>query len=161
MFELEQDKEFKMKDIAKRTSWKKVKKAMLYYYPHERKNLEGYEKIYEKIKKYRNSKQEDEKEYLEVKLFIENFGYDDEEDRDGYYSIATNKYSCSFRSWKALANIKVKRNNLRDADLVAHFLWEITFFGFQEQKIKKQGEELHNMCKNVEKDVEKYTVKLK
>ena len=57
--------------------------------------------------------------------------------------------------WKIATDV-LKKYTL--AEIIAHYLWEITFVDFIQSKIKKQVDELHRRIKQVKKNPKKYTV---
>jgi len=121
----------KVIDILKNTKWKDVKRSLLYYYPDQIKNITAYEKAYNKIKKFKEIEVKDKKEYIIIRLV--------EDEYEEWYDICTNKYAFSFRPWIDLVNLKIKKCNLREDDIIAHFIWEITYYGFTEKKIEKEA----------------------
>lgn len=137
-------------DITKLIEWKDIKKSLMYHYNYgcRNKNLTGYEKVFNIVKKYGKYKElnpDCEGEKIEIKACYE-------EELGGWYSIATNKYSLSFRSWKKLANIPISEETLDHCtykDIIALFLWEITYNGFTEKEMKKEKKELFGKIKDI------------
>ena len=132
-------------DIIKELKWKDVKRAIKYYYPWDKSN---YETLFYDLQKFK-------KQTPKNKEVIEIFCYKDEKFclkeknpiacmiEDDYYSIATNKYSMMFRKWQELVNIPISEETLKHykfQDIVAHFIYEITFCGDEKetQKVANQ-----------------------
>jgi hypothetical protein len=117
-------------DLARAVEWKDVKHAIKYHYPDDKNN---YEKLFGEIKKYRKIKQHN-KEFITVSVCgMVNML---EEAEDNCYSIQTDKFSLSFRSWKVLARMPIAQDTLDHylyEDILAHFIWEITFYGNEEK----------------------------
>lgn len=137
-------------DIAKVTEWKKVKRAIKYFCPQDKSD---YEKLYEDIKTYRKRKHKDATEYITLQVcgFVDNLKTANE---DNFYTIQTDKYSMSFRSWKLLASIPIHKDTLRYylfEDILAHFLWEITFYG-PEKKMNSLAKDLRKTQKEIIKN---------
>lgn len=138
-------------DITKLVGWKDVKRSLMYHYNYgcRNKNLIGYEKVFNIVKKYgkyREQRPDCKGEEIEIKA-----NYDKE--AGSWYDISTNKYSFSFRSWKKLANIPISEETLNThiyEDIIAHFLWEITFNGFTEKEMIKERKELFGRIKDFE-----------
>ena len=122
----------KIKELAKKCKWKDVKRHLVFIYPEQRQNIKRYKEIFEEVKNAKDIKV-DKKEYIDIKRCFDI--YDNEITE--WYGIATNKYSLSFRKWEDLANLKVRQNNLLNAEIMAYFLWEITYSSFDEKTIKK------------------------
>lgn len=160
-------------DLIKVTEWNDVRRAMAHYYP-------GYEKKmkprYERVASFKPIKCDEPGEVLEIHAGM-SFGWLRDKDnlaglntklRDlvtqqysslknikdhVYYSMATNKYSMSFRSWRKLASIPISLDTLDHytfEDILAHFLWEITFYG-DEKQTQKKGKELLGRMKDAMK----------
>ncbi len=145
------EKIFTIRDIVKIVEWKDVKKAYLYYYG--KRGLNGLEGIFELIKTFRKQKPKDKNEFIEV--IVGGFpGFEPEEDRG--YSVHTTKYSLSFRKWRELVNIPIQKETIRRyklCEIICHFLWEITFYGYDEQEIGKKGKEIFGRYKEAVKDI--------
>ena len=137
-----------MIDLARVTKWKCVKRSIKYHYPDDKNN---YEKLFEEIKKYRKIKQH-HKEFITVSVCgMVNVL---EEAEDNCYSIQTDKFSLSFRSWKSLARMPIAQGTLDHylyEDILAHFIWEITFYG-NEKKMGKTAKELVKRVVEIKKN---------
>ena len=135
-------------DLARAVEWKDVKRAIKYYYPNDKNN---YEKLFEEIKKYRKRKQHN-KEFITVSVCeMVNML---EEAEDNCYSIQTNKFSLSFRSWKVLARMSIAQDTLDHylyKDILAHFIWEITFYG-NEEKMNETAKEIAEKVIEIKKN---------
>lgn len=154
-------------DISKKVKWADVKRAHKYYYPADKNN---YEDIFLGMQKLKNKKHKDPEEFIEVYcsdpytdgIFTEENGWTVEEImQENYYGVHTNKFSLSFRKWKEVFNIPIAKETLRHhkyCDILAHLLWEITFYGM-EKDMEKKGKELKKMVDNCKKDMNKYTVR--
>jgi len=70
----------------------------------------------------------DKEKYIAVNL------YDGDEDQ---------LYALDFQPWSDLIDCEVKSHaKLTDDEIVAHLLWEITFWGFSEERIAEQAKSL-------------------
>lgn len=130
--------------LAKSSDWIRVKKALRYHYPKQKGN---YEPVYNKLLKLREEKQKCPGEELEIACNKDIFGDLD----DSFYSVHTNRYSLSFRKWREVSSIPISEdtlNHYKIEEILAHFIWEITFYGDEEQMIKK-GKELLGIHKKI------------
>lgn len=94
----------------------------------------------------------DPKEFIVIKLIGFNELKKDPDDR--FYSMMTNKYSMSLRDWNELVNIPISHDTLkhyRAEEIVAMFLWEITFYG-NERQMKKKGKDLKEAVDDIKKN---------
>ncbi len=143
-----------IRDIIKFCKWEDVKKSLCYYYKYTNKQAESYKSVFEAIGKYRKySYKNNENEYIEIciggfrELFI------DEDGLDEFYNCSTDKYSLSFRSWKKVANLPIKNETINHYlyhEIIAHFIWEITFYG-TEQDAKEKAKKLSKRVKEIKK----------
>ncbi len=153
---------------------KEVSRAIKYHYPKIKG--ENMMKAFRKLKKMPISKPDESGEVLIIStcgdpnhwVDIKKATVQDMIERN-YYDVHTRKfleetsYSLSFRPWKELINIRIDRETLDHItypEIVAHFLWEITYYG-DEAETKKVGDEILKRGKEAMVEIEKegkYTV---
>ena len=157
----------------KLVKWENVRDAIKYHYPSDKSN---YKKLFKELGEKRK-KQTAKGEWLVVEsgidisddwfkkdginsFYFESLKGGDEEE---YYSVNIMKegekytYSCSFVPWIDMVNFPIHPLTFRHitmTDIVAHLIWEITFYG-PEDKMKKQGKELEKISKDIEKKLDK------
>lgn len=91
----------------------------------------------------------DKEEFLDIIAYLGDLNKEEEDDR--YYHISTNKYSMSFRKWNVLVNIPFSENTMRYytfKDMIAHFLYEITWYGDEKQTYKTTKKIMSRVPKN-------------
>ena len=116
-------------DLIKFTRFEEVDRAIRFFYPDDTNN---YRKAF-KIVKEIGSQEPRSKEYLVISMV-----FDTKYPDDCYYSMSTNKYSMSFSKWSELANLPIGKDTLahyRPVEIVAHFIWEITFYGTEKESL--------------------------
>lgn len=145
-------------DIAEHVKWTEVKNSLLYYYPNFKWG-KFYESVFNHLKKYKKAKGfEGGKLEVLVGGFL-NFEMYLEEDSIHwrFYSIHIKKdklgdfpsYSMSFVPWIKLANTPFEKETLRRytyEECMAHFIYEITWYG-PEKKMMKEGKEILGTAK--------------
>lgn len=140
---------FSVKDIARLCKWSDVKKALVYHYKKTTpETYARYEEIFEEIKEAWWVKELDRKERVICWCPADYL----DQDLPQWYSIYTNQYSLSFRPWAEVANIPIENKTLdylKREDLVAHFLYEITFYGYHESDGKKISGKLQKACDEI------------
>lgn len=70
-------------------------------------------------------------------------------------------WSLSFRGWDELSNVLIGESTLEHytlVDMLAHFIWEITWHGMEDE-MKKKGDELMKNVKESMKDIKKQAKK--
>jgi hypothetical protein len=125
-------------DLSKELDWKDVLAAYKRLYPEY--GFSSVKKAYDSIRQKPRRKHNDQDEFIEIVYSTDILG----DHADDYYHVATNKYSLSFRSWSSVCNIPVSEQTLIHripAEILAHFLWEITFYG-DEKRMRKIGKKL-------------------
>lgn len=154
-----------IRDIVPHLKWKDVKRAIKYFYPTDKND---YEPVFEQLKIFRKRKHKDLKEFIEV---YSNFDINnvltsntiEEKYNEVCYGMATNKYAMDFRGWRGLANIPISEETLKHytpIEIVAHFIWEITFYG-DEKGTAKAGKQVFDAHKEAVKDLAKKAKKTK
>ena len=171
-----------VKDILKNkyVQWKDVNKSIKYHYLSDKNN---YEELFYDLGKMR-CKPIKKGEWLVVKggfdytaeWFEEkgksyDFFMEDVMDKDigQYYSLELRvegedmPYGVSFIPWGKMVNYPIDLETFKHfkmVDIVAHFIWEITFYGPEEESIKI-GTGLTKTIKKLKKDIKKGTAKTK
>ena len=136
------EKQFRIIDLVKLVDWKYVDEALGYFYPKFKNKLKP---VFEYLKTVKSKRQKDPGERIQV-ICGGFWLYENEDkffDKDWSYSIATNKYSLSFCKWAEAANILIESETLKrnlPEEIVAHFLWEITYYGNEKDAAKKYKE---------------------
>lgn len=154
------EKELTMVEIANKVNWRDVKSALEYYYPiinDKRVNWNRYKPVFERIKSFKKKRHADKEEKIEVGVGGMRVPYPGDSWLDEAYYCNTNKYSLSFRSWKSVSNIPVSIDSIKHfkyAELLAHFIWEITWYGPESEMIEKK-KELHQSFKQFLKQKKK------
>lgn len=130
--------------------WKEIKRAIKYHYPNDKND---YEKLFKYLKTFRKRKLKDINEKIEIPALNTAMYYKNKNLWEEYYDITTNKYSLSFRKWRELANIPISKKTIKYhtlSEIIAHFIWEITFYG-NEKKSMKTSEEIGKGVEEVKK----------
>lgn len=161
------EKPLTVSDLAKMIEWKDVRKAWLYHYSQYQPNK--LKKVFIGIQGYPKRKQKDADERLEVRVTgdrdwdnglvskeqakkdFKYFGFDEG------YGCSTNKFSLSFRKWKEVSNLLVSDETIKNntvPEIIAHFIWEITWYGMEGQ-MEKKGKEIFKSAKKCKEDIDK------
>lgn len=162
-----------IRDISQYVKWSEVQRAIKYHYPKDKNN---YESLFKKLPKMKRGGKRKviSSQSLEVQggndfeskwaekyasKFLEDLKTGDEEQYYGIHIKDTatehGSWSMSFVPWGELANMPIDQETIKRftfADILAHFIWEITFYGNEEQ-MKKESKELFKRAKQVSKDI--------
>jgi len=140
-----------IRDLVKVVKWEEVERAIRYFYPTDKNR---YKSVFEYLQKVRKRKASDEKLQIKVYGWLVDEPLGEAVDNRGY-AIATDKYSLSFRKWSELANLPISQDTLDHymfEEIVAHFIWEITFYG-NETQAKETKKEIMGRLKEFKQSV--------
>jgi len=140
------------KDIVRSCIFKKVKDALLELYPDQKKLIKGYKYVFNilKLMRPRYSK---EGRVIE----IEKVG----RGKNTYFSVSgthtqegmKQSYALEYTSWSKWLGYEVDKKVLKKMpkeEIVAHCLWEMTFMGFTQDKIRSRLSVLRRRVKDIE-----------
>ena len=133
------NKELTIKDLLEWVTIKEVKRAYDYHYADYANNCAI---TIRQLKAMSRRKHENKGEKLELTngYWPDMFSRTMKEVvEDRYYHMATNKFGLSFRRWAEIASIPISHktiNHYSFEEIVAHFIWEIRFYGSEKQAMK-------------------------
>jgi len=145
----------KLKEVALSLSWDGVKERFLELYEDQTENIEGYEYVFVQICTV-ESVPFDMVLYCDLATHETDPFIDEGEEwfnvygRDGSYCEFAPEhletFGLSFTPWDQWSDMEVdegSRKKLSDTDIICHCLWEMTFYGFDQEKICEQLDELN------------------
>ena len=131
--------------------WKTIKRAIKYYYPDDKNDYEG---LFGQLKTFKKRKPKNKDERIEICSHNDAFYFKDEDMWSEWYSIHTNQYSFSFREWRELVNIPISKETIKHyafTDILAFFIWEITFYGTEKNSLNI-GNEMHKRVNEIKNE---------
>lgn len=159
-------------ELFQKNKWEDISKRFVQLYPEQEKNLEGYEHIFDLIPTLeredvknmrlcirhandRDISPEDVREWEDV------FGVDGEPLTDGDGNVCHDKnglpiettWALEFNSFGYWANLPLDEGSLKnygEIDFICHALYEMTWFGFDQDQIKAQADEINRRYEEVE-----------
>ncbi|MBN1118610.1 MAG: hypothetical protein JXA77_15470 [Bacteroidales bacterium] len=149
----------KLKEVIEETEWHDVEPALLRLYPEQKKNISGFEQVFNKLKQMPAN---ESSITIKVMNVLDDFDCIEYADVSGYYSKSINNpekqtqsLAIDFTPWNEWLGMEIDQISLEEFDkfeLIAHCLYEMTFYGFNEDdiqaelvQIQKSVEELENM----------------
>ncbi|MFA5071920.1 MAG: DUF6557 family protein [Candidatus Pacearchaeota archaeon] len=165
-------------DLAQRIPFKDVARALKYHYPYPRisKNtMNRYKEIMLEMSKYKEDPNKDKEWSLLISLSRPFKFYSKSEKKwivmdepgEEYYGTHGLKkgekkmtYAIELTPWQEAANWKIADEVLKHykpAEILAHFLWEMTFCGYEQKEVKKFTDDLHDRIDKVTKNPKKYS----
>lgn len=149
------------KQVANFVTWKEVRAALLYHYPGF--TWLSYKPVFDQIRAAKSVKRKDPAERLEVYATDWSTVYYTKQEAmwergaNGIHSVDGKKqpWSLSFRPWKETMTMPFTTSNLKTItfkDLIAHYLYEITWYGPEAKMLEKRASVL-GLAKEAKKDL--------
>lgn len=138
------------RDLIQACTFGDVEESILRFYPGQKKNISGYQYVFETLRhmRYRTNKEG-------MTIRIEKFGRGKNQYVDVSGKCATDdheSYALEYTSWAKWLGYDVDQTVLKKMtkeDIVAHCLWEMTFIGFTQNKIKSRLAALNKQVKDL------------
>ena len=142
-------------DILKQTEFETVFKTLCHWFSDQDKSREGYEYVYNRIKEMKPYKHKFSDLFIKVEVVKE----EDEDIGIGDWLNVCGKdiisksiinYGLEFEDWNNWISMFITQDTLdtlSKEDIVAACLYEMTFYGFTEEKIQERHNELMETVK--------------
>lgn len=162
----------KFKELLTKTHWNEVKLSLLQTYPDAERSLAGFERVFDELlsltprrTKVRICLEEVFRESIDEEPHIEVFGKDGTLNKDlsdfHHFSETTSaefensetSFALDLVPWEEWLGMGLDPSTLEaysGPDIIAHCLWEMTFFGFDQETIKEQREELKRHARELD-----------
>ena len=168
----------KLKNLIKNTTCREVRQSLLKAYTDTNKSIDGYESVFKELlelspKKILNNKnmrivlKKVHEKLDDPTMGTENYidvcgkdgsivndhlpkGMKRKKDKFGY---SEQKFALELIPWEEWLNMKIDNQTLSEYsanDIIAHCIWEMTFFGFDQATIKAQKEEIDRRVKELD-----------
>lgn len=145
-------KKMLFKEIIRACSFIHVKEALLSLYPDQKKNIKGYKNVFETL---RHMSSRSNKEGMAIDIRRVGRG------KNAYFSVSgiclekdiQQLYALQYTPWSKWLGYEVAQSVLKKfskEEIVAHCLWEMTFAGFTQGKIRRKINALKKQIKDVE-----------
>lgn len=143
------------KELILKYNYETILVRLIELYPEQEESLQGYRNALKELSnlKIRNSK---------MKLNV--YKHFDEDDKR-YYTFVDGidknnvVWGIEFTDWNEWLGMKINLKSLKEftlLDIVCHALWEMTFCGYSQKKIKEERNELKRRIDSIkEEDLEK------
>ncbi len=161
-----------LKELVYRTNWCDVKASLINTYPDAERSIEGYELVFSTLSSLITQK-------TNMRIFIESVfreGIDKQpfvdvsgkngtlnrnlsdfqhlgKPQDSEYANSEASFALEMVPWEEWLDMEIdsaSRQDYSDSEILAHCLWEMTFFGFDQTTISNQKEELDRRIKELD-----------
>ena len=157
----------KFKELVYKYNWDDVRSTFMRLYPDQEKNVEGYKQVFEELPTLKPVETKiriviedifdeyDGKYYTHVsgKNGTLNKESDPEHFKDDEVGNQEVSYAIEYTSWEEWLEMEIDPSSLKrysNLENIAHCLWEMTFAGFDQTKIKEQINELNRRVKEID-----------
>ena len=149
----------KLAELVCNCDWGSIRSAILRLYPDDRKNMPGFESVFQRLQALTPA-------ITNMRIVLEEVLDDDENERytdvcgkDGTLKKEENpeifkdnqignqevSYGIEFVEWEEWIGMDIDSGSLSKysvSDILAHCLWEMTFYGYTQEAIRKQAKQL-------------------
>jgi len=140
------------KDIVRSCFFKVVKDALLELYPNQKQNIKGYKYVFQTLRLMRPGYNKEG-----MVIVIERVG----RGKNAYFSVSgvcTQKgvkqsYGIEYTPWSKWLGCEVNKQvlkKMKKEEITAHCLWEMTFAGFTQERIRRKINRLKKQVKDIE-----------
>jgi hypothetical protein len=132
----------KLHDLIQKHNWEEVRAAIVRLYPDHESELAGYQKVFQKLKTLSPAQTDIQ---LQIDLVYSEhageFHIETKSLRPGEPSTKTGSpFVLEFTPWSEWLGMELNSESLQnfsEFDIIAHCLYEMTFFGFSLEDIRK------------------------
>ena len=141
--------------------WPKIKKAIIKHYPDQKKNISKYAEVFGQLMKLKP-------QAGKIRIELDFYKSPDEEPYVDVHGITMkNKqkqlWGLDFTPWAEWLCMEIEEETIdkfSEIEILCHCLWEMTFYGFKETKIKKKLKLLTHDVDEVKRAIKKGKIKL-
>ncbi|MBW2011410.1 MAG: hypothetical protein JRI32_07155 [Deltaproteobacteria bacterium] len=138
----------RLTDIISKVSWTKVKNSLIQNYPEQEESIAGYKTVFDKLTSIKPTS-------TKMKIFME-LCIDKDAEQEQYIDVygkngtirsdgEEEHYALDFSPWSEWLGMEVESSVIEKytyAEIVSHCLYEMTFYGFDEETKEEQLEEI-------------------
>jgi hypothetical protein len=157
----------KFKDLIDKYAWDDAQAALLRLYPDEEKSIEGYQQVYEALRSLSPAETkmriciESVTSDLDGETYVDVSGKDGrtrreaspEVDWDDEQGNKEESFGIEFSDWAEWLGMEIDAETAprySELEIIGHCLWEMTFFGYTQEKIKGVMDDIQEHARNVE-----------
>lgn len=127
----------KIKELINKFTDEQIINTLIKLYPDQEKNRKGYKKVLEELRKKRLKN-------TDIKIILQrNKKYTSVSGIDNKGKI----WGIEYTQWGEWVNMEIEERtlkNYRKINIIAHCLWEMTWAGFSDKKVKREAGKLFN-----------------
>ena len=131
----------RLKDILDQYTDKQILDRLLKIYPDQKKNMGGYKKVVAELRRLKPV-------WSDYTLCVSKWSV------SGTLDDEDTSFAMEFTDWAEWLTMKIK-TTYSYLNALCFCLWEMTFMGFKQRKIKRKINRLRKMAKEIDKSLEK------
>ena len=149
----------KFAELVYKYQWDEICPALINLYPNDQKNIAGFKMVFEQLQMLTPAESNMRIILEEVFGEFENGWYTCVSGKNGTFKKEENpeilkddkignqevSYGIEFVDWKKWLGMDIDLgsiSNYSETDIIAHCLWEMTFYGYTQEAIKEQSVQL-------------------
>ena len=135
---------------------KDIISRLIELYPDQKKSATGYRKVLKNLRSIEPAKHEGNM-YISIYHVVDDTDKDEIEEYDKVSGIEDNEsYGIEFMPWNQWINMEIDPSSkFSELDIIVHCLWEMTWSGFEEDKIQNKLKIMYESIPEIEKDFKK------
>ncbi|OQY36578.1 MAG: hypothetical protein B6229_09755 [Spirochaetaceae bacterium 4572_7] len=148
----------KLVELIAQTCWKDVRDSLLSNYPDSLDNIDTYSKVYDGLLKLTP--------FLSKMMISISEEFNKDFDDEPYTSVSGKdisdnsniEYAIELVSWDEWLGMTLEDSSLKNyshSDIIAHCIWEMTFYGFTNKTVQSFKDELNRRATEVQNMTEK------
>lgn len=136
-----------VQQLLRKADWAEIWVAMLKWYPDQAESEAKYKRVW-----WRLIKLPDIRTSANNSLYLKFFPAEDSEPAYWHINRRINGeiYSCSFAPWRSMVSLNTSElPELPIAEIAAHVLWEMTFFGWSDVAVEAEADKVFGRIKKI------------
>ena len=133
-----------LKDFVTKFDWIEIKPRFLALYPDCISSIDNFKRSYFELK---TLNPEENLEQMIIHIQLVDNGIDRYHDVSGFQPNHSQTYGLEFEKWEKWLGMGFTIDTIRNytpIDILIHCLWEMTFFGYDQETIAKERAEIEN-----------------
>jgi hypothetical protein len=147
----------KFAEFIKWNVWLNIEDKFISLYPDQQKNIIAYDKVFNELKILQPENSEltinliwvrddfDEEEYVDVSGYLAN--------QEATSDETTVSYALDFTPWEEWLGMDIDDKSIQafsEPEIISHCLYEMTFYGFTQEKIQKEWKKIEKSVEDLE-----------
>jgi len=128
----------KFYEIIKKYEWSEIENILLKLYPDQSKSIDGYQQVFNQLK---SMKKEESLITIIISKYLDYIDNSEQIDVSGKEEGDFDSLALEYTAWEKWLGMNIDEKTLADfaeVEIISHALYEMTFFGFDNEEIQKE-----------------------